>query len=129
MSLALLPFRSRYLDIQFSHEILDARGLPYELCNELMNLEKEVGFPVSDSFTSYLSRDDAYEEPHYGETSETPYGKQLMYLHARHVKQVLKKAEEYYPEDFGHPMGYGLRAVTAYVNELPDDLPIALYWH
>lgn len=108
IDLTLLPFDCDYEYLVFSHTVLQ---LPrdYALFDKIRDTpQKEV--PAG--FTSYVSQDDAYEESHYGETIEDPYGDKLRYTTAGELKRC----------GIAGPTG-------AYVNELPDDNKVALFWH
>jgi len=102
--LALLPM----VDSEdFSHEILEVRN------HELFGLIKELPqLGVYHDFYSYLGSDERDQRTCYGKTIETPYGKQLTYTLAKHLKTV------------------GLTGPTgAYVAALDNSTKIALYWN
>lgn len=67
---------------------------------------------VNDGFTSYMSHEGFSEEPHYGETLNTPNGDQLQWTHAKYLKPILTEGPE-----------------SAYIRALDDGCRIALYWH
>lgn len=74
-------------------------------------IEQLPNTKVPKGFTSYLSRDDEYEEPHYGDTTINPYGEPVVYVLAGWLKKV------------------GLLGATgAYINALDDSAKVALYW-
>jgi len=75
---------------------------------------------VPDDFTSYISKNDKYDEPHYGKTLEDFYGEPLRYLD---VKDLLQFSNHEYVLD-----NYKNRAVWAYLKELPEDTKIVLFF-
>lgn len=103
IDLNLLPYDASF----FSHTVLQV-DRDYELYDKIKALPN---MEVNDGFTSYLSRDDKYEEPHYGETVINPYGERVVFVLARDLKTV------------GIPGPTG-----AYVKELDDRCKVALYW-
>lgn len=106
--LTLLPFDCDHEDLSFSHNVLKIPRDSTVFDKIRATTQKEV----PEGFTSYVSRDDAYEESHYGETIEDPYGDKVRYATAGDLKKC----------DIPGPAG-------AYVAELPDDNKVALFWH
>ena len=107
VDLKLLPFDCDLEMLSFSHTVLNVVR-DYALFDRI----KEIpAIRVPRDFTSYLSRDDAYEEPHYGDTTEDPYGDQVRCVLAGDLKTV------------GIPGPTG-----AYINALDDDNKVALFW-
>jgi hypothetical protein len=106
--------------IFFSHSILTCtrRG---DLFDAIMSATEGIAKPVPTDFSTYLSRDDKYEEPHYGTTTETPYGNPLMWVQARALRQF--RTHEGVRDN---PTN---KAVWAYLANIPPYTPIALYWH
>ena len=105
LQLNLLPFYNK--DCNFSHAII-----PCDYSDD--SFDNILGLPaldVDNGFNSYCSRNSDFEEPHYGETLETPYGERLQWTHAKHLKPLLKGPE------------------AAFINELDDYHRIALLWH
>ena len=89
-----------------------------DLLEALQDLDAD---PVPSSFHSYLSRDDACEESHYGETQETSYGDRLTCVS---VSRLLRFRDHEGVRD--SPRN---RAVWAYLAELLPETRVALYWH
>lgn len=113
LDLYLLPFSSPPgTGLAFSHNVLDC-GRDYEFFDALQHLPQT---PVPRDFTSYLSRDDKYEESHYGSTLDTPYGEVLTYTLAGEIKPLTSDNPRNGP-------------VLAFIRALPDSTRVALYWH
>ena len=107
VDLKLLPFDCDLEMLSFSHTVLNV-DRDYMLFDKIKELPSA---PVREDFTSYLSRDDAYEEPHYGDTTEDPYGDPVRYVLAGDLKTV------------------GIQGPTgAYIDVLDDDNKVALFW-
>lgn len=115
LDLSLLPFDGSW----FSQTVLPCERRT-DLFDELLALDR-TGRHVPENFESYLSRDDKYEECHYGATTETPYGDKLVYVKAANLKAYAAHPEV---QD-----NYQNRAVWAYLDCLPDETKVALYWH
>lgn len=117
VDLALLPFDFESDRFSFSHTVLNTERRK-DLWEEIARLESKA---VPDGFNSYVSRNDDYEESHYGETLETPYGDRLTYVLASDLLAF-----------WDHP---GVkdeeknRAVWAYLNCLNPQTKVALFWH
>lgn len=108
IDLTLLPFDCDSELLSFSHNVLQLNR-DYDLFGKIDKLPQ---LEVPNNFSSYLSRDEEYEEPHYGNTTETPYGNKLQYTTAGELKKC----------NINGPAG-------AYINALPDQNKVALYWH
>jgi len=118
--LKLLPIFGGIRDFNnYSHSIIECAERS-ELAGEIESVAREKGKIVPNDFTSYLSRDDNYEEPHYGKTLEDCYGSPLRYLD---VKELLQFSDHKYVLD-----NYKNRAVWAYLKELPEDTKIVVYF-
>jgi hypothetical protein len=115
LDLTLLPFDSE--TVAFSHTVLNCNRT-YALFDALV---KEPAMKVPDGFTTYLSRDDKYEDTHYGITTETPYGEPLMFVE---LESLLKYKD--HPSVVDVPKN---RAVWAYLACLPPRTKVALFWH
>lgn len=109
LDLKLLPFDADFDGLHFSHTILNVhRDRDLWAC-----VKQTEQFPVPDDFTSFLcGKQDEYEEKHYGNTVETPYGERLTYTAAKNLKGIAFEPD----------------AVAAYINALDDDVKVALYW-
>lgn len=108
LDLTLLPFYGDGKESNFAHTVLPLYrdGGSFEKMMDLQATDVDSGF------CSYLSRNDDYEESHYGETLETPYGERLQWIRARYLKPLVTDA-----------------AVSAYLMTLDDNHKIALFWH
>ncbi|MCA9340429.1 MAG: hypothetical protein KDA17_05935 [Candidatus Saccharibacteria bacterium] len=103
LDLSLLPMRD---SSDFSHEVIRVKN-----CEDIDKVLKLPALEIQDGFNSYLSRNDDYEEIHYGETTETPYGERLTYTLAKNLKSI----------NIGGPEG-------AFINALDDATKVALFW-
>lgn len=107
--LRLLPFDADFDDLHFSHTVLDVHR-DSNLWRAVNAVEQ---FPVPDDFMSFSCENQKeYEETHYGNTIETPYGERLTYAIAKNLKGIAFKPD----------------AVAAYINALDYDVKVALYW-
>ena len=118
LDLTLLPFYSEDMEIPFSHDVIQL-SRNYELFDIINAVEKQFGRDVPENFTSYVSRDDKYEDIHYGITATTSYGDSLKYVKAKDLWKVMGFEN----------LSWRNKAVIAYLRELPENLNIALYWH
>jgi hypothetical protein len=118
MDLALLPAYNQKDD--FSHDLLTFFR-DYDLFDKIVEKSRQFGIPVKEGgISSFYSRNANYEGAHYGSTEETPYGERLKYVTANHLKDAVK--------DFKTD-SWRNKAIFAFINELPDDLQVYLYWH
>ena len=114
LDLRLLPFDADDL-VSYSHTVLSCEQ-DYRLFDAIADLEKTKGRTVPPGFNSFVSRDEAYEDSHYGRTTETPYGEPLQEVEV----EVLLKIDA--PKD-------GInKAIWAYLAELPPRTKVALFW-
>ena len=120
MDLQILPLYNQRCD--FSHDLLGFHR-DYDIFNEIEEIEKELGIEISDEgINTYVSRnEEEYEDSHYGKTLNTPYGNKLKYVLAEHLKKAINP--------FYEKSSWKNKAIIAFVNELPDDLPVYLYWN
>lgn len=120
VDLTLLPFDCDYDDLSYSHVVLnlERRG---DLWTPIQRLEDANQRRVPERFMSYLSRDEEYEEPHYGRTTETPYGDPLLYVTSAELLTL--------SEHEGVTDNAKNRATWAYLRELPKETKVALYWY
>jgi len=110
-SLKLLPFDGP----DFSHTVLwvdDTNGM-YDAINDIQHRR---GRPVCDGFSSYLGYDTEEEESTYGITELTGYVKRVQTLQ---VRDLLDIDTRLCPHN---------AAIIAYLDALPVDTEIALYW-
>lgn len=119
VDLQMLPFEAENV-VCYSHTVLNCERRR-ELWDAIYPIEATHGQTVPDGFTSYLSRDEKYEEPHYGKTLTTPYGDNLQYVKAKHLKP-LASHESVQDNTLN-------RAVWAYLACLDDEAKVALYWN
>ena len=84
-----------------------------ELFDILKSLVNTVGRPIKE-IDCYLG------ENGYGLITEDPYGKPIMGVQSRQLKQALEKV---------FPTHWRNKAFLAYLSELPDDLEIWFYWN
>lgn len=114
VDLRLLPFDCDKGDFAFSHTILEL-GRNYKVHHEINKLPS---LPVPKSFTSFSGKSDNYDDTCYGETNTTPYGETLEYTTAGELCKVPKRIRH----DWERP-------VWAYLEALPPETKVALYWH
>lgn len=118
MDLRILPQYSQ--NANFSHDIIDLHR-DYELFVRIDKLESEKGKEVlTKGIQSFTGRCKEFEEYCYGKTIKTPYGNIMKGVLAGELKEVLA---DYKTESWKN------KAFIAFLNELPDDLEIWLYWH
>lgn len=101
----------------FSHTIIEVGGGQSE---KLEPVEKAHGLDVSRRFSSYLSRvpdGSCKDECCYGTVIDTPYGLPLKHVSAVELKGMLG-------DDTPRR-----RAAQAYIDALPPETRVALYWH
>lgn len=115
VDLRLLPFDCDKGDFAFSHTIIQFNR-NYELWDAVENLPQ---LPVPKSFTSFSGRNEGWDDISYGETNEDPYGKPIQYTTAGELSSIT---------------GEGLRTkwdapTWAYLDALPPETKVALYWH
>jgi hypothetical protein len=121
VDLVLLPFDADSDIIAFSHTILNCFRRQ-DLFSVIMDIEDQHGTPVPKGFSSFVSREgEDCEEPHYGETTTTPYGETLNWVF---VNKLSELAEHPDVKD-----NHKNIAIWAYLKCLPDNTKIALYWH
>jgi hypothetical protein len=117
LDLRLLPFEGELgQDSAFSHSVLSC-SRNYDVFDAVQDIEKSKGRLVPRYFSTFLCRDDKYEESHYGNTQDTPYGERLKEVEVEDLLPVARYAT-----------GQN-KAVWAYLAELPARTRIALYWH
>ena len=118
LDLRILPQYDR--DANFSHDLIDLHR-DYNLFSLISNLESEKGREVpKEGIYSFIGEREEIEGTCYGTTVETPYGDMMKGVLSKDLKDVLSN---YKTEDWKN------KAFIAFLNELPDDLEIWLYWH
>lgn len=122
VDLTLIPFPKRMLNscAAHAHTVLSL-SRSRRLFDWILSVEKKHGHPIPDDFHTYLSRDEAYEESHYGPTTTTPYGDHLLYVPVARLWPLA--AHQDIAEDYEN------RAAWAYLLALTNDWLVALYWH
>jgi hypothetical protein len=104
----------------FAHDLIDLHR-DSDLFERVGKLENEKGKEVPrKGIHSFTGRDETFEKPCYGTTIETPYGDVMKGVLAGELKEVLAG---YKTESWKN------KAFIAFLNELPNDLEIWLYWH
>ena len=118
LDLRLLPQYNQNAD--FSHDIIGLQ-IDEELTAIMQNLEKTGGREVPRrGINSFIGEEEGYEGNCYGKTTTTPYGEVMIGVLAKEMKKAL----------IGYkPEGWKNKAALAFVNHLPDELEIWLYWH
>lgn len=114
LDLTLLPYHNEYID--FSNTVLDLHKNS-ELQDKIETLPM---LDVSNEFYSHMSRDEKHES-HFGLTIEDNYGDRVKYTT---VKELLKIKDFVDSQE-----SFKNKAAWAYLNELPSNTKVALYWH
>lgn len=118
VDLTLMPAFGQ--DAQFSQDMLRLARDP-ELFRSITVKEREHGAPVKKGGVhTYMAQTAEIQERHYGAIDRTPYGQKLMYITANHLKEAFAGVAV---------DGWKNKAIKAFINELPDDLEVFLYWH
>ena len=118
MDLRILPQCSQKTD--FSQDIISLHRdcKLFKLINEV---EKKYGREVpGDGINSYIGDAEKTGEPCYGKTLTDSYGSVIKGVPAGELKKTLKRFKD---------ASWKNKAFIAFLNELPDDLEIWLYWH
>jgi len=114
LDLKLLPMTFLRDNDAFSHTVLPVRRCT-ALFDELMDLPS---LQVPAEFSTYLS-DDKEDDELTGNTQKTPYDEPLTYVRAH---DLLRFKDHEGVRDFGN------RGIWAYLEHLPPDSKVALYW-
>jgi len=118
LDLTILPQHTQGAD--FSHDIISLHR-DSDLFDIIMELEKTNGREVTrNGINSFISREEDTDKVCYGKTTETPYGEIIKGVQAYKLKKVLK---EYKTDSWKN------KAFITFLNELPDELEIWLYWN
>lgn len=115
LDLRLLPFDAEMFRLSYSHTVLSCER-EYELFDAIIKVERQQGRVVPANFSTFVSRDDKYEETHYGNTQETPYGEKVRELE---VESLL----------VFEPKHWKNKAIWVYLRELQPRTKVALFWH
>lgn len=114
MNLKLLPMTFLRDDCAFSYTVIPVNRCS-ELFEELMNLPD---LTVPSTFYTYLG-DRTDPDEHSGNTQETPYGEPLTYVLTRDLLRF---------KDHEGVREFGNAGAWAYLEHLPPDSKVALYW-
>lgn len=120
LDLTLLPFDADSGDWAFSHTVLET-GRHYVLFDWIKKLPQ---MKVPKTFTSHVSRQskcDKCDEPHYGITTETPYGDAVMYVMIDDLIKI--------PAEVKATFSVRTKAIWAYLGEFDRQTKVALFWH
>lgn len=118
LDLTLVPFDSYSGEsMHFSHTVLICKRRS-ALFESILAIPKQHIVPKT--FMSDASQDDAYEEPHYGTTPESPDREGLTYVFAQDLVALANHA--------GVKDSWKNQAIWAYLGCLPPDCKVALYW-
>ena len=117
MALRLLPQYSKNAD--FAHDILECDP-DYDMFGIISEAEKQNGRQVPRNGINSFSGRLANNKLGYGKTIETPYGDEMNSVQAKKLKEVLTTY---------NPKGWRNKAIIAFLNELPDELEVWLYWY
>ena len=118
LDLKLLPQHTKTAD--FSDDIISFHR-ESRLIELIQECELVYGIKVLPyRFTSYLGdpKNDE-DERGYGHTNTTAYGEHLQAVYAKHLKGEING----YKAD-----SWRNRAIIAFINELPDDILVYLFW-
>lgn len=121
LDLTLLPVEHDTFEWGFSHSML-RMDRDSSLFSQMLAWEKEYGESPPRRFHTYICRDDACEEPHYGDTSETPYGEPLRCVNVGSLVRILESA------DLDGGLSPRNRAALRYLECLRPESRVALYW-
>jgi hypothetical protein len=118
MDLRILPQYSQNAD--FAHDLIDLHR-DSDLFEHVAKLENEQGKEIPrKGIYSFTGKDETFEGSCYGSTIETAYDDVMKGVLAGELKEVLA---DYKTESWKN------KAFIAFLNELPNDLEIWLYWH
>lgn len=117
LDLTLLPFDCDQGDFCFSHTMLDCERRR-DLFEAVMEALRET--PVPDKFMSFRGRTQEGNSC-YGVTTRTPYGEPLGWVQAGDLVKL--------GSHVGVLDNYLNRAVWAYLEKLPYQTKVALFWH
>lgn len=117
VDIAFLPVDS--IEVGFSHQILQTCRRS-ELNDIIEEIEKQHGRDVPVNFTSYLGKRED-DGSGYGMTDKSPYGDPLKMVQAEHLKTIanIQPIQDNWQN----------RAVWAYIDQMPDDQWVVVYWH
>lgn len=105
--------------VSFGHQLINTLRRD-ELYDAVAVIERHVGMDVPRGFKTFRSLNDD-GKPAYGVTETTPYDEPLKMVPVGHLKQF---ANILPVQD-----NWQNRAVWAYLDQMPDDWWVALYWN
>ncbi len=100
----------------FAHTVLSCESgtsLPYEV----RDLAAKYGERAPRDLRTWMGRDGES----YGKTNQTPLGKPLQFLRAKHLRTLARN------DSIRHYVMH--RAAWAFIAALPDEFRVALYFH
>lgn len=119
IDLTLLPveFESSDKELAYSHSILH---LPrwYDFFEEVRKCPMRE---MQGRFATFMGRSEDGEYA-YGDTKQDAYGSPIYFVWAKDLKKAMAKMPETGAD-------WCFRSAKAYVDAMPDDGKIALYWH
>lgn len=117
LDLTLIPLYEK--NAHFSSDVIKCER-DSDLFEEIQHMEKSYGVLINDDgINTFLGRDEN-DGNIYGKTTETPYGEKIKYLKAHLLHDIFQEQKFDYWRN---------KAIQAFLKELPNDLPILLYWH
>ncbi len=118
LDLRILPQYGQKFD--FSLDVISLHR-DSDLFDIILKVEKENGREIPrNGINSYFGRDKKFQGNCYGKTTKTVYGTVLRGVRAKKLKIALKNRRN---------LSWKNKAFIAFLNKLPDDLEIWLYWH
>lgn len=119
-SITLLPLQTNSRDL--FDKIEELSKTKYHNAIDFIKDGQEASGIVEPNFTSYIATD-AKGESCYGVCTETAYGGKMRWVRVSLLLQLKDHKQVKDPR-------YGLnKAAWAYLEALPKDLKIAIYWH
>ena len=115
LDLTLLPIEHDTNEWGFAHSMIRCNR-DGELFNAVMECEKADSGPVPDDFHTYLARGKDGDSK-YGKTKTTPYGEKIRVVKVSELMPLKYLAKDYNA------------AAWAYLEQLPPNMRVALYWH
>ena len=116
VDLLLLPIDYESKQLSFSHTVLSCER-DYMLFEEIQGLLISLSTPIPDNLTTFVGRREGVEDTCYGGTITDPYGDQIRCVSVKWLLQVTL-------EKIGRN-----KAIWAYLECLPPETKVALYWH
>ena len=118
LDLRVLPQYAEGAD--FSHDIIGLHR-DSDMFDIIFKLEDEKGKEVPrKGITTFTGNDESFEGTCYGKVVTTPYGECMKGVLVKELKEVISD----YKTDSWKNKGF-----IAFLNELPDNLELWLFWH